>query len=159
MTLGRAYASLLPVSSCWLWPSPMENTVSLLVRVPAISAWLPSALPMKSLLPNSPAAFRKAKGYREASKTLNQLAEVEVKAGLLAWGLQLPSHKSWGCHLQDASMHLQVWVLLGMGGSYPSSTTCPFPSETRGETRWQTAFIKSHRISSLWPEAHRYSSA
>lgn len=65
-----------------------------------------------------PTAFRKAKGYRGASKKLNQLGKVEVKAGLLAYDLEPFSHKGWGCYLQaPACTYLQVWVLLGMGGS------------------------------------------
>lgn len=72
----------------------------------------------EEFFPKCPTAFRKAKGYRRASKKLNQLGEVEVKAGLLAYGLAPFSHKGWGCYLQArACTYLQVWVLLGMGGS------------------------------------------
>lgn len=72
----------------------------------------------EEFFPKCPTAFGKAKGYRGASKKLNQLGGVEVKAGLLACGLKLFSHKGWGCYLQaPACTCLQAWVLLGMGGS------------------------------------------
>lgn len=73
----------------------------------------------EEFFPKCPTAFRKAKGYRGASEKLNQLGEVEVKAGFLACGLKLSSYRGWGCCLQaPARTYLQACLgAPGHGGS------------------------------------------